>query len=292
MFVEIAEAGSVAAAARRLHLTAAAVSRTLGLLEGELGEQLFNRVGRRLVLNPAGAALRDSVRAAIGQVDIGVGRVTDRALTGPLRVASLGVLTEHFVVPTLIGLRRAHPELVPEHHNLRPSEANHLLSRGELDVAFHYEPVIADRVIVERLGSTTAGVYCGRGHTLFGRARLRRADVLAHAFSVPQVGDTGQPLDGWPATVVRAIGMRITLLRSNLQVCRSGVLLAVLPDVTAANDARAGHLRRLPFELPSIEVFAAQGVDGRRERAALAIDGVRARLHDTNRELAKLRRRQ
>ena len=278
-FVEVAGAGSVVAAARRLSLTPAAVSRTLGLLEAAVGEPLFNRVGRRLVLNASGAALRDAVRAAIGEVDSGLGRVAGEELSGPFRVSSLGVLTEYFVVPALIEIKRAHPELVPEHQNLRAIEANDLLIRGELEVAFYYEAVAAEGLVIERLGDTPMSVYCGRGHPLFSRRRVARADVLAHPFSVPRMGDVGRALDGWPAELTRRVGMRITLLRSNLDVCRSGTLLAVLPDVAAERCAAAHELRRLPFDpLPAIEVFAARGTGGRRDRAALVIDRVRARL--------------
>jgi len=283
-FVEVADAGSVAAAAGRLALTPAAVSRTLGLLEDALGEPVFNRVGRRLVLNPAGAALRAAVRAAIGQVEGGLDALTGDALGGPIRVASIGVLTEHFVVPALIDVKRAHPELLPEHENLRTVEANVKLPRGELDVAFYYEDVLADGVVVERLGETSMAVYCGRGHPLFARPRVSRADVLAHPFSVPMVGDTGRAMDGWPTEVQRQVGMRITLLRSNLEVGRSGLLLTVLPDVTAAPAVAARELRRLAcIELPPIEVFAAQAAGGRRERAALVIERVRDRLRTTRR---------
>jgi DNA-binding transcriptional LysR family regulator len=279
-FIEVADAGSVAAAATRLALTPAAVSRTLGLLEDALGEPVFNRVGRRLVLNPAGEALRVAVRAAIGSVEGGLDRLTGDALGGPLRVGSIGVLTEHFVLPALIDIKRAHPELVPEHQTLRTIEANAKLPRGELDVAFYYEDVPADGVIVERLGETPMTIYCGRSHPLFTRARVREADVLAHPFSVPMVGDVGRAMDGWPSRLQRRVGMRITMLRSNLDVCRSGLLLTVLPDITAEPHVAAGELRRLAcIELPPIEIFAAQAAGGRRERAALVIERVRERLH-------------
>jgi LysR family glycine cleavage system transcriptional activator len=86
-FVEIAEAGSVVAAARRLALTPAAVSRTLGLLEDALGYPLFDRVGKRLALNAAGVALRDAVRAATRAVDAGLAGDADDRLGGPLACA-------------------------------------------------------------------------------------------------------------------------------------------------------------------------------------------------------------
>ncbi len=278
-FLEIAEAGSVVAAARRLGLTPAAVSRTLGLLEDALGQGVFNRAGKTLVLNAAGAALRDAVRDATRAVDLGLSETLGDPFLGPLRVASLGVLTD-LVLPAILELKRDHRELVPEHLNIGPSEANNLLVRGRLEVAFYYEEVTAEDVVVERLGQLGASIYCGRSHRLFERRKVTRADVLAEAFSVPRVGESGRVRDGWPADVPRKIGMRIELLRSNLVVSLSGMLLTVLPDVTAAPHVATGELRRLPVvELPPIDIFVArhQNTLGRRP-AELLIEAVKRQL--------------
>lgn len=278
-FLEIAEAGSVVAAARRLGLTPAAVSRTLGLLEDALGASVFNRVGKTLVLNAAGAALRDAVRDATRTVDLGLAETLGDPFLGPLRVASLGVLTD-FVLPAMLELKRTHRELVPEHLNIGPAEANNLLVRGRLEVAFYYEEVTAEDVVVERLGQLGASIYCGRGHPLFAQRKVTRADVLAEAFSVPRVGESGRVRDGWPADVPRKVGMRIELLRSNLMVSLSGTLLTVLPDATAAPHVAARELRQLPVvPLPPIDVFVArhQNTMGRRP-AELLIETVKRQL--------------
>ncbi len=285
-FAEVAEAGSVAAAARRLALTPAAVSRTLRLLEDALGTPVFNRVGRGLVLNPAGAALRDAVRAATRDVDAGLSESLGDPFLGPLRASSLGVLTDHVVVPALVALKRAHPDLAPEHAVHGPAEAATLLVRGLLDVAFWYEDVTAEEIVVERLGQLGASIYCGRGHPLFAARRPTLADVLAHPFSVPRIGDTGRVQDGWPSDVPRKIGMRITMLRSNLVVALSGALVTVLPDVTAAPHVAAGELRALPvLALPPIEVFAA------RHAGALGRPPVQLLVEEVTRQLATATRR-
>jgi DNA-binding transcriptional LysR family regulator len=278
-FLEIAEAGSVVAAARRLGLTPAAVSRTLGLLENALGAPVFNRVGKSLVLNAAGSALRDAVRDATRTVDLGLAESLGDPFLGPLRVASLGVLTD-LVVPTLVELKLEHPDLLPEHMNVGPSEANSLLVRGKLEAAFYYEELTAEDIVVERLGQLSASIYCGRGHPLFDAKKVTLADVLARPFSVPRVGESGKVRDGWPSDVPRKAGMRIELLRSNLVVSLSGVLLTVLPDVTAAPHVDAGDLRRLAvLDLPPIDVFAArhQATIGRRPAEQL-IAGVAAAI--------------
>jgi DNA-binding transcriptional LysR family regulator len=278
-FLEIALAGSVVAAARRLGLTPAAVSRTLGLLEDALGAQVFNRVGKQLVLNAAGIALRDAVREATRAVDGGLAETTGDPFLRPLRIASLGVLTE-LVVPALLELKRGHELLVPEHVNLGAAEASQLLVRGRLDAAFYYEEVTAEDLVVDHLGQLGASVYCGAGHPLFTARKVAAADVLAHPFSVPRIGDAGKIRDGWPSDVPRKVGMRIDLLRSNLTVALSGLLITVLPDVTAAPHVSAGELRRLPVPpVPAIDVFVARHRDslGRRP-VELLLEAVRRRL--------------
>ncbi|MBA2540145.1 MAG: LysR family transcriptional regulator [Deltaproteobacteria bacterium] len=282
-FLEIAEAGSVVGAASRLGLTPAAVSRTLGLLEAALGAAVFNRVGNTLVLNAAGIALRDGVREATRAVDAGLSDSLGDPFLRPLRVASLGVLTE-LVVPALLDLKRTHGELVPEHHNIGPSDANNLLVRGRLDAAFYYEEVTAENVVARRLGQLGASIYCGGSHPLFAARRVARTDVLASAFSIPRVGDAGRVRDGWPSDVPRKIGMRIDLLRSNLVVALSGTLLVVLPDLIAAPHVAAGELRRLSvLAIPPIDVFVAQHARSmERPPLELLIAGVERRIAEAS----------
>jgi DNA-binding transcriptional LysR family regulator len=54
MFKKIADNGSIAKAAEQLHCVPSNITTRIKKLEGELGEQLFIRKGRGLVLSPAG----------------------------------------------------------------------------------------------------------------------------------------------------------------------------------------------------------------------------------------------
>ncbi|HBQ79964.1 MAG TPA: LysR family transcriptional regulator, partial [Erwinia persicina] len=56
---------SVAAAARRLGLSASAMSRTLSRLRSVTGDALLARAGRQMVLTPRADALRESSRRAV-----------------------------------------------------------------------------------------------------------------------------------------------------------------------------------------------------------------------------------
>ena len=80
-FVRSAESGSFSAAARRLGLTPAAVSRNVALLERNLGVRLFQRSTRGLTLSEAGERFRqsvqnglDSIQGAIADIKVNAGQ--------------------------------------------------------------------------------------------------------------------------------------------------------------------------------------------------------------------------
>jgi len=65
----IAEEGSVTRAGLRLHLTQSALSHQLRDAEQRLGVRLFERVGRRLLLAPAGERLLRSARTVLEELE-------------------------------------------------------------------------------------------------------------------------------------------------------------------------------------------------------------------------------
>ena len=68
-FVLVAEHGSVSAAARRLGLTAAAVSYTIAQLERNYGEPLFKRRRDRMELTPFGARILEPAKRHLRAID-------------------------------------------------------------------------------------------------------------------------------------------------------------------------------------------------------------------------------
>jgi LysR family glycine cleavage system transcriptional activator len=94
-------AGSFAAAADRLALTPAAVSLRIRTLEAELGQELFTRVGRRVVPTPAATTLADQVRHALD----GINGALDafQSATAPLRVTAPPTLASRWLAPLLPG---------------------------------------------------------------------------------------------------------------------------------------------------------------------------------------------
>ena len=63
LLLAIDETGTMHAAAQRLGMTQSAASKMLSELEETLGEPLYDRVGRGLVVNPAGRATLNTFRS-------------------------------------------------------------------------------------------------------------------------------------------------------------------------------------------------------------------------------------
>lgn len=115
-FRAVAELQNLRAAADQLHLTHSAVSQQIRGLEEQLGFELFERRGRRVVLNPAGEALLRSVQSALAQLDDGV-QAAAAAASGAaqrLRVTVLPSFAQRWLLPRMGRWHERHPNLALE----------------------------------------------------------------------------------------------------------------------------------------------------------------------------------
>jgi len=115
-FRTVAQLQNLRAAAESLHLTHSAVSQQIRGLEEQLGFALFERRGRRVVLNAAGEALLRSVEPALAQLDDGV-QAAAAAASGSaqrLRVTTLPSFAQRWLLPRIGRWRERHPTLALE----------------------------------------------------------------------------------------------------------------------------------------------------------------------------------
>lgn len=115
-FQAVARLQNLRAAADQLHITHSAVSQQIRVLEEQIGFSLFDRRGRRVVLNPAGQALLRSVEPALAQLDDGL-QAAAAAASGAaqrLRLTMLPSFANRWLLPRMSRWRERHPELAIE----------------------------------------------------------------------------------------------------------------------------------------------------------------------------------
>jgi LysR family transcriptional regulator, nitrogen assimilation regulatory protein len=140
-FVAVAELGTVSRAASHLRISQSALSRQISDLEQEFGFNLFDRVGRRLVLTAVGEQLLEDCRGVLGQI----GWLGERI--GLLRRGDSGVLKvaapPHTIESVLSRFLPRYAERFPNVH-VRVTEALGLdqiamLERGEVHVGIRHD---------------------------------------------------------------------------------------------------------------------------------------------------------
>jgi DNA-binding transcriptional LysR family regulator len=111
-FVEVADAGGVTAAARRLGLSKSIVSRRLVRLEQELGVQLLSRTTRGAALTEAGASFREHAARVAAELDAARDAISPNGdLRGRLRISAPLSFGPTHLAPVLAEFAGRHPQL-------------------------------------------------------------------------------------------------------------------------------------------------------------------------------------
>jgi DNA-binding transcriptional LysR family regulator len=136
-FVLIADAGGLARAADRLHLSQPAASRQIQALEAEFGVPLFDRIGRRIQLTSEGEDLLRRCRRLLQDADsIGErARALKGGQTGILRVGATPQVIEGTLAPFLTEHRKRHPGVEVHLVEAGGASLSTRLDRGDVHVA-------------------------------------------------------------------------------------------------------------------------------------------------------------
>lgn len=136
-FVEVADRQSFSDAAEALFLTQPAISKRVAQLEGELGARLFDRIGRRIALTHAGAALLPRVRRLLNDAR-DLGRIVDD-LAGEVRGQLLMGTSHHIGLHRLPGplrhFTREYPDVQLDIRFMDSEAACRAVEAGDLELA-------------------------------------------------------------------------------------------------------------------------------------------------------------
>jgi len=141
-FLAVAEEGGIGKASAVLHVTQPAVSYQIRMLEEELGARLFERVGRRLILTPEGALLRDFCRRFFAELAVVRDQLAsgDARVAAPLRIASVSGFGRYVLFPLVCAVDALRFELWYPREN----DVLDMIESGRCDLGFVYEARISN----------------------------------------------------------------------------------------------------------------------------------------------------
>lgn len=141
--VAVVEAGSIAAAARREKLTAAAVSQRIQALERELGAALLARAAHSARPTEACLALLPRARRLIREAELLKDDIAGGALSGELRVGAISTVLTGTMPGVLDALGRTAPGLKLQLAPGTSLQLYEMLLNGAVDVAVLVAPPFA-----------------------------------------------------------------------------------------------------------------------------------------------------
>ncbi len=246
VFVAVGELESFAAAARRLGISAAAVTRAVGALEESLGVKLLLRTTRSVRLTEAGsryledsrnilASLREANEAAAG---------VNAAPRGNLAVTAPMLFGKFFVMPCIVRYLQTYPEV--DVSALFLDRVVNLVEEG-MDVAVRIGPLPDSGLKARQVGQVRR-LLCASPDYLARHGTPRHPSELAqHALIAANGVGAGLEWKFREAQVPLSIRVKprlnVTSNDAAIAAANAGLGIAHLLSYQVADDLVAGRLR-------------------------------------------------
>lgn len=173
-FRAVAETRSFTRAAEKLFRTQPAISQAIRSLEGEVGEKLFTRHGRKSTLTQAGHIFLEHVEEAFDALERGILRIDalKELQEGSLTISTSDTTAYYILPDVLLNFRKRYPGVdLRIHCRPSPISAEQVVSK-EADIGIVTLPVKEPRLISEPLILREDVVICAPGHDLAERKKV------------------------------------------------------------------------------------------------------------------------
>ena len=263
VFVAIAEAGSLSAAARRLEQPLATVSRKLSLLEAQLKTRLIARSTRRLELTDAGRDYLEASRQILEQVD-----EAERAAAGAyarphgrLVISAPVVFGRLHLLPVVVEFLREFPDV-----DVRLIQADRVVNLLEehVDLALRIGELADSGLVATKVGEIRRVVCASPAYlAAYGHPEMP-ADLVRHA-CISFEGLMASSRWVFPEETVE-IHTRLTVTTADAAISAAQMGLGVIRVLSyqVADAVRAGTLERLlsayePVPAPVSLIYPGRG---------------------------------
>ena len=243
----IADTGSFTAAGDKLHVSQSAISRQILLLEDELGEPVFHRIGRRIRITPAGESLLQLSHRVFQDLEETVSSISDKreSLSGTMRLVG-GMTVCLYVFPVLLAeVRRNHPHLDLKVTVGSAERSIAMLRSGAGDLGLLTLPVEASDLVSVPVLEEELLLITYPAHPLARMKQIVAADLADQPFVLFETGSITRRLveDLFSRERIRP---DIIMETENVEIIkamvRHGLGISIIPWQAAAADVKTKQL--------------------------------------------------
>jgi DNA-binding transcriptional LysR family regulator len=243
----VAQTGSFTSAGQQLHLSQSAVSRQILLLEEELNEQLFLRLGRRIRITPAGTMLLGLSERMFEDLERTRATILDsqQRVSGTVRLVGGMTVCLYVFPPLLKAFRKDHPGVDVK---LTPGATPRLvrqLRTGAADLGLLTLPIDDPHLVTVPVLREELLLVTAPSHPLAKRRQIAPADLIGQPFVLFEAGSNSRK--AIEAFFVREqIAPKVVTETENVEIIKALVEvnmgIAIIPYQAVAREVRAGRL--------------------------------------------------
>lgn len=258
LFTRVARLGSFSAAGRELGVPQSSVSRTIALLEQEIGVALLIRTTRAVTLTDAGGDFLARVEPILTDLDEAEHAARGSSeLRGVLRIGLGTTLAVRIVIPCLKSFLDRHPALRVE---LILDDQRQDLVREGVDVALRFGELTDSTATIRKLTSWPRLLAASPDYLRTAPALIKPADLAAHAVIVGPQGVRDWTFQmGGTATSVRIEGrLKIPAFEGALAAAAAGMGIVMTSTGASRRELDSGVLVRVleDWDLGSVDLHA------------------------------------
>ncbi len=239
-FVAVAERLNFSRAAEDLHVAQPAISQQIHSLEKELGEPLFQRVGKRVQLTDAGQALLPHARQILSAVEAARNEILERGklLKGTVRLGAPPTVSAHVLPAQLTAFEKKFPGLDVRLREAGTGTLLKLIEQGDLDLAIVSVDVLPVTVEWQSFREENYVVAVASKHPLCQKGSVSMSELAEESFIL---FPAGYQLREVTLKACRAAGFEphIALdggsMMSALEFVAAGIGVAVVPELALVN---------------------------------------------------------
>ena len=262
VLMAVVQAGSMGKAARRLHTSQPAISRSIAELESAFGVRLLDRTPQGVAPTEYGRALLEGGVAVFDELRQTVKRIEflATAAAGEVRIGSTPLLATTFICAVADQLSRRYPRVAFHLVTGYVESLYHELAERRLDllVVRRFGPIADKRPDFEFLFEDASVVVAGAHSPWARRRKLDLADVAGEPWVLPP---PGSQIASVAVEAFRAKGLELPHAavitdspHVRMTLLATGRFLTILPVSALRYPAARGELKALPVALPASRV--------------------------------------
>ncbi|TWT55291.1 Hydrogen peroxide-inducible genes activator [Thalassoglobus neptunius] len=176
-FVSVARTQNFTQAANQCGMSQSTISRSVGRLEEELGQPVFDRQTRKVVLTDAGRILLPRAETILSLVDDLKREIQDDGETGRIRIGAIPTIAPYYLPKVLSRFNEQFPEATLVVQEDTTSVLLKQLADGAIDVAVLARPIDSRHLEIESLFEEELDLVMAADHPLQKKKNITISDL-------------------------------------------------------------------------------------------------------------------